>query len=178
MLSSGDVGSVRVAHRRIVPSAGGRWTESLLPHTDNPIKTGQVYKLVKSMVGRKIPIDGVGLQFHWSLGPFLGAWCPLMPAHARPCHPPVSPSHAAVPVPVPVPVIVTAQSQSQTVTAQSQHSHRPCHRPVLPRATIRRGHWLDSLAVLAFLLTNSYTCPVYRVPQTLSRALKMTVIAE
>ena len=33
----------------------------------NP-KSDQMYKLVKSMQERSIPIDGVGLQFHWSVG--------------------------------------------------------------------------------------------------------------
>jgi endo-1,4-beta-xylanase len=32
----------------------------------NP-KSDQVYKLVQSMKLRNVPIDGVGLQFHWSL---------------------------------------------------------------------------------------------------------------
>ena len=32
----------------------------------NP-KSDQMYNLVKSMQDRGIPIDGVGLQFHWSL---------------------------------------------------------------------------------------------------------------
>uniref|UniRef100_A0A7S0J3K3 endo-1,4-beta-xylanase n=2 Tax=Calcidiscus leptoporus TaxID=127549 RepID=A0A7S0J3K3_9EUKA len=30
-------------------------------------KSGQVYKLVSGMRSRGVPIDGVGLQFHWSL---------------------------------------------------------------------------------------------------------------
>jgi hypothetical protein len=31
-------------------------------------KSDQVYKLVKGMKDRNVPIDGVGLQFHWNLG--------------------------------------------------------------------------------------------------------------
>ena len=30
-------------------------------------RSEQVYKLVKGMQARGVPIDGVGLQFHWSL---------------------------------------------------------------------------------------------------------------
>ena len=30
-------------------------------------KSDQVYKLVKGMKSRNVPIDGVGLQFHWSV---------------------------------------------------------------------------------------------------------------
>ena len=31
-------------------------------------KSNQMYLLAKSMVARGVPIDGVGLQFHWQLG--------------------------------------------------------------------------------------------------------------
>src|SRR5690606_31770217 len=36
-------------------------------NTERPEKTERLYKLLKKLVDAKVPIDGVGLQAHWSI---------------------------------------------------------------------------------------------------------------
>lgn len=53
-----------------------RYAKEILPNTDlyyndynesNPPKRDKIYELVKGMLNRGIPVDGIGMQCHWSI---------------------------------------------------------------------------------------------------------------